>query len=159
MHGSAASRLMRHLADGKPACVTVTLLDGLVLARSAFHHSMNYRSVVAFGQARPVRDLQAKREALRTYMDRLAPGRWDAARQPNAKEESATLVVEFPLDQASAKVRAGPPKDEPEDMDHPAWSGVVPLRLTAGAPQQDPTQAPADVPPNVAAWRPERRGR
>jgi hypothetical protein len=156
LHGSRASRLLKALASGSEVCITVTLLDGIVLARSAFHHSMNYRSAVLFGHARPLEG-DAAWDALKAYMDRLVPGRWDEARQPNPKEMAGTLVVEFPIAEASAKVRAGPPKDEPEDMAFPAWSGIVPLRTTVGAPEQDPTQATRTPPPHVTAWRPERR--
>ncbi|HEX2065789.1 MAG TPA: pyridoxamine 5'-phosphate oxidase family protein [Candidatus Thermoplasmatota archaeon] len=152
LHGSRASRMMRHLASGAPVCVTVTLLDGLVLARSAFHHSMNYRSVVVHGQARPVPDREAN-AALLAYMERLLPGRWDAVRQPDAKELAGTLVVGLPLAAASAKVRAGPPGDEPEDLGFPAWAGVLPLRTVVGPAEQDPQQAPAPVPPHVSGWR------
>jgi nitroimidazol reductase NimA-like FMN-containing flavoprotein (pyridoxamine 5'-phosphate oxidase superfamily) len=155
LHGSAASRMMRALAS-QPVCVAVTLLDGLVLARSAFNHSMNYRSAVVYGQARQLEG-DAKLEALRVYMDRLVPGRWDAARQPNAKEVAATLVVELSLKESSCKVRTGPPVDDAEDLTFPCWAGVVPLRLRAGPPAQAAGQAPMPVPPAVEAWRPERR--
>ncbi|MCA1811045.1 MAG: pyridoxamine 5'-phosphate oxidase family protein [Halobacteriales archaeon] len=156
LHGSRASRMMRHLAAGAPVCVTVTLLDGLVLARSAFHHSMNYRSVVVHGQAKPIPP-EATNALLFRYMERLLPGRWDDVRQPSAKELAGTLAVELPLDAASAKVRTGPPLDEPEDIPFPAWAGVVPLRLAAGTAEQDPQQAKAPAPANVVGWRPERR--
>lgn len=156
LHGSRASRMMRHLAAGAPVCVTVTLLDGLVLARSAFNHSMNYRSVVVHGQAKVVPAEEANAFLLR-YMERLLPGRWDAVRQPSAKELSATLCVELPLDAASAKVRTGPPVDEPEDLAFPAWAGVVPLALATGTPLQDAQQAKAPAPSHVTGWRPERR--
>jgi uncharacterized protein len=152
LHGSTASRLMRTLASGAPVCVAVTLLDGVVLARSAFHHSMNYRSVVLFGRARLAPE--GTERALHRYMDLLVPGRWETARRPDAKELAGTMVVELPLDEAVAKVRRGPPGDEPEDMAHPAWSGIVPLRTVVGPPEQDPTQAPAAAPPEVVAWRP-----
>jgi nitroimidazol reductase NimA-like FMN-containing flavoprotein (pyridoxamine 5'-phosphate oxidase superfamily) len=156
LHGSRASRMMRHLASGAPVCVTVTLLDGIVLARSAFHHSMNYRSVVVHGQAAAIPEAETNALLLR-YMERLLPGRWDAVRQPSAKELAGTLAVELPLTAASAKVRTGPPLDEPEDVGFPVWAGVVPLRVAADAPRQDPTQAPAPAPVHVTAWRPDRR--
>jgi nitroimidazol reductase NimA-like FMN-containing flavoprotein (pyridoxamine 5'-phosphate oxidase superfamily) len=156
LHGSRASRMMRHLASGAPVCVTVTLLDGLVLARSAFHHSMNYRSVVVHGSAQPIPS-EATNALLFRYMERLLPGRWDDVRQPNTKELAGTLAVELPLDAASAKVRTGPPLDEPEDVAFPAWAGVVPLHLAAGTAEQDPQQAKAPAPANVTGWRPERR--
>ena len=130
VHGSAASRLLRHLAGGAPVCVTVTLVDGLVLARSVFNHSVNYRSVVVFGTATLVED-DEKREALRALAELLAPGRWDEARQPTAKELKATWILSLPIDEASAKVRTGPEEDEPEDLDLPVWAGVVPVHLAA----------------------------
>ena len=156
LHGSRASRLMQHLASGAPVCITVTLLDGLVLARSAFHHSMNYRSAVLFGSASPVPPEETDR-VLRTYMDRLVPGQWDVARRPNAKELAGTLAVWFPIQEWSVKSRAGPPGDEPEDLGFPSWSGVLPLRLAVDEPRQDPTQEAANPPAHVAAWRPDRR--
>jgi nitroimidazol reductase NimA-like FMN-containing flavoprotein (pyridoxamine 5'-phosphate oxidase superfamily) len=156
LHGSRASRMMRHLASGAPVCVAVTLLDGVVLARSAFNHSMNYRSVVVQGAATPMPDAEAN-AVLLAYMERLLPGRWDAVRQPNAKELAATLVVELPLTAASAKVRTGPPMDDAEDLAFPAWAGVVPLRTVVDAPIQDARQEPQPAPPHVASWRPEKR--
>ena len=137
LHGSAASRMIRHLAQGVPACVTVTTVDGLVFARSAFHHSMNYRSVVAFGQARLLTEADEKLHALAIISDHVAPGRWAAARPPNSQELKATGVLEFLIDEASAKIRSGPPKDDAEDLDWPVWAGVVPLRLSPGAPRPD----------------------
>ena len=133
LHGSAASRMLRELDCGIPACVTVTLVDGLVLARSAFHHSMNYRSVVAFGTARKIHDLGQKTEALRVISEHLIRGRWDEVRLPNEKELKATAVLEFTMEEASAKVRAGPPMDDEEDYALPVWAGVLPLILTPRA--------------------------
>jgi nitroimidazol reductase NimA-like FMN-containing flavoprotein (pyridoxamine 5'-phosphate oxidase superfamily) len=130
VHGSAASRMLRHAASGMPMCATVTLFDGLVLARSVFNHSVNYRSVVVFGTATLVGDAE-KREALRALTEQLAPGRWDEARQPTAKELKATSILSLPLDEASAKVRTGAEEDEPEDLDLPVWAGVVPVHLAA----------------------------
>jgi len=130
VHGSAASRMLRHAASGMPMCATVTLFDGLVLARSVFNHSVNYRSVVVFGTATLVDDAE-KREALRALTEQLAPGRWDEARQPTAKELKATSILSLPLDEASAKVRTGAEEDEPEDLDLPVWAGVVPVHLAA----------------------------
>jgi nitroimidazol reductase NimA-like FMN-containing flavoprotein (pyridoxamine 5'-phosphate oxidase superfamily) len=130
VHGSAASRLLRHLAGGARACVTVTLVDGLVLARSVFNHSVNYRSAVVFGTATLVEDAE-KREALRALTEQLAPGRWDEARQPTEQELKATWILSLPIDEASAKVRTGPEEDEPEDLDLPVWAGVVPVHLAA----------------------------
>lgn len=156
LHGSTASRLMQHLAAGKPVCVTVTLLDALVLSRSAFHHSMNYRSAVLFGSARRIPP-EATAAALATYMERVLPGRWDEVRPPNAKELAGTLVVEFPIGEFSCKVRSGPPGDEPDDMAHPAWSGIVPMPTVVQAPVQDPTQAARPPPRHVSGWRPGQR--
>jgi len=138
LHGSAASRMLRELSTGVPACVTVTHVDGIVLARSAFHHSMNYRSVVAFGTARCINDIQGKAEALRVISDHLITGRWEETRNPTAKELKATSVLEFTIEDASAKTRSGPPMDDEEDYALPVWAGVVPLHLRATAPLPDP---------------------
>jgi len=129
LHGSAASRMMRELETGVPACVTVTLVDGLVLARSAFHHSMNYRSVVAFGTARKIDGNEQKTEALRIISDHVIAGRWDEVRAPYEKELKATTVLEFLIEEASAKIRTGPPVDDEEDYSLPVWAGVLPLGL------------------------------
>ena len=128
VHGSSASRMLRHAATGAPMCATVTLLDGLVLAKSVFNHSMNYRSVVVLGEATQLPD-DRKTEALRIFTERVAPGRWAEARQPTATELKATTILTLPLTEASAKVRSGPPEDELEDVDLPVWSGVVPIHL------------------------------
>jgi uncharacterized protein len=138
LHGSAASRMLRELSTGVPACVTVTHVDGIVLARSAFHHSMNYRSVVSFGTARSIDDIQGKAEALRVISDHLIAGRWEEVRNPTAKELKATSVLEFTIEDASAKTRSGPPMDDEEDYALPVWAGVVPLHLRAAAPLRDP---------------------
>ena len=130
--------------------MTVTLLDGLVLARSAFHHSMNYRSVVVFGTARAVDDPAAKLEALRALSEHMIPGRWDDVRQPSERELQLTTVLSVPLTEASAKVRTGPPLDEEEDYELPVWAGVVPLRLVAGRPIDDPRSAENSGPPKYA---------
>jgi len=137
LHGSSASRLLRALAAGAPACATVTLLDGLVLARSAFHHSMNYRSVVVLARATRIDDAEERLAALRSVVEHVLPGRWRAARRPSAAELAQTLVVALPLDEASAKVRTGDPKDDPEDLALDVWAGTVPLSLVAGAPIAD----------------------
>lgn len=137
IHGSAASRMLRQLDTGVSACVTVTHVDGLVLARSAFHHSMNYRSVVAFGTAKMIEDPARKVEALRVVSEHLIKGRWDDVRQPNEKELKATSVLEFTIDEASAKIRTGPPLDDQEDYALPVWAGVLPLHLTTGAAMPD----------------------
>lgn len=131
LHGSAANRMLRLAADGRPLCVTVTLLDGLVLARSAFHHSMNYRSVVVFGQARVVEG-EEKVRALEAFVDHIVPGRSAEARPPDERELAATLVIAVPLDEASAKVRTGPPSDDEADMALDVWAGVIPLGLVRG---------------------------
>jgi uncharacterized protein len=130
LHGSAASRMLRHAAGGAPVCATVTLFDGLVLARSVFNHSVNYRSVAVFGRAVLV-DAREKREALHALTEQLAPGRWDEARQPTEQELKATWILALPLDEASAKVRTGAEEDEPEDAGLPVWAGVVPVHLAA----------------------------
>lgn len=137
LHGSAASRMLRELETGVPACVTVTLVDGLVLARSAFHHSINYRSVVAFGMARKIDNPEQKTHALRVLSDHVIAGRWEQVRGPNAQELQATSVLEFLIEEASAKVRTGPPLDDEEDYPLPVWAGVVPVKLTVGAPVPD----------------------
>lgn len=138
LHGSAASRMLRELSTGVPACVTVTLVDGLVLARSAFHHSMNYRSVVAFGTARKIEDPIHKTEALRVISDHLIAGRWQDVRAPYEQELKATSVLEFEMEEASAKIRNGPPLDDEEDYALPMWAGVLPLTTKAGEPIPDP---------------------
>jgi nitroimidazol reductase NimA-like FMN-containing flavoprotein (pyridoxamine 5'-phosphate oxidase superfamily) len=136
VHGSAASRMLRHLAGGVRVCVTVTLFDGLVLARSVFNHSVNYRSVVLLGTATLV-DGDEKRAALHALTEQLAPGRWDEARQPTAKELKATWILSVPIEEVSAKVRNGPPEDDPEDEELPVWAGVVPVHLAAETSEYD----------------------
>jgi hypothetical protein len=143
IHGSAASRMLRTLSGGVPVCVTVTLLDGLVMARSAFHHSMNYRSVVVLGTAQAVQDEAEKLEALRVIVDHVSPGRWAEARPPNEKELKATSVLRLPIAEASAKVRTGPPIDDEEDYALPVWAGVLPLRLVAQPAVADARLHPA----------------
>src|SRR5215470_6935409 len=137
LHGSSASRMLGELETGVPACVNVTLVDGLVLARSAFHHSMNYRSVVAFGTARKIGEPEQKVHALRTISEHLMAGRWNDVRGPSQKELKATAVLEFVMEEASAKVRAGPPLDDEEDYGLPVWAGILPLGLEAKAPVPD----------------------
>jgi uncharacterized protein len=136
VHGSAASRMLRHAAAGMPMCATVTLFDGLVLARSVFNHSVNYRSVVVFGTATLVEGAE-KREALRALTEQLAPGRWDEARQPTGKELKATWILALPLAEASAKLRTGAEEDDPEDRELPVWAGVVPVHLAAEPSEYD----------------------
>jgi nitroimidazol reductase NimA-like FMN-containing flavoprotein (pyridoxamine 5'-phosphate oxidase superfamily) len=137
LHGSPASRMLRALSAGGPVCATVTLIDGLVLARSAFHHSVNYRSAVVFGTASEVTGEAEKTEALRLFMEHVVPGRWVQARRPNARELKATLVVAISMEEVSAKVRTGGPIDDEEDYALPVWAGVVPLKLTKGEPIED----------------------
>ena len=146
VHGSAASRMLRTIEQGVPVCVSVTLLDGLVLARSAFHHSMNYRSVVVLGTAEKITGDDEKLRALRAIVDHLLPGRWEEVRPPNDNELLATSVLRVPLEEASAKVRTGPPLDDDEDMGLSCWAGVIPMTLTPGAPLDDPTLAPGILP-------------
>src|SRR5438270_10322072 len=137
IHGSAASRMLRQLKESVPVCVTVTLLDGLVLARSVFNHSMNYRSVVVLGKATLVDDPKEKLAALRTLSEHILPGRWEDARQPNEPELKATSVLRVPIEEFSAKVRTGPPIDDEEDYAFPKWAGVVPLEMKVGGPIND----------------------
>lgn len=146
IHGSTASRMLRTLDQGIKVCVTVTLLDGLVLARSVFDHSMNYRSVVIMGTVRMVADRDEKIDALRRFTNHVVPGRWQEARQPNDQELKATTVLVLPLEEVSAKVRTGPPMDEEADYALPIWAGVVPLRIRAGEPVPDPRNLPAAPP-------------
>ena len=157
IHLSTASRLVRTLSRGVDCCLTVTLLDGLVLARAAFLHSANYRSVVVLGRARVVESEDEVLEAARAFTDQLVPGRWDAIRPPTRQELKATRVLALPLDEASAKIRTGPPLDEDEDLDRDVWAGVVPLELVPGAPVPDPRmRAAIPVPEHVRDWRPAR---
>ena len=154
VHGSAASRMVKVLASGVPACVTVTLLDGLVLARSGFHHSMNYRSVVVLGTAAEITDPVEKRRALDAIVEHIVPGRLSAVRPPSELELRATRVVALALDEASAKVRTGPPKDDEADYALPCWAGEVPLRLTPSEPVPDPRlTAGTATPEHVRVWR------
>ena len=144
-HGSAASRTLRGLAGGLPVCVTVTLSDGLVLARSVFNHSMNYRSVVAIGKATLIEDPTEKLEALRAFTEKLIPGRWNDARQPNEKELKATSILKLPLTEVSAKVRVGDVEDDAPDYELPVWAGVIPLRMVTEAPVRD-SRCEASIP-------------
>lgn len=137
LHGSVASRMLRELEQGIAACVTVTLVDGLVLARSAFHHSMNYRSAVAFGTARKIADAGQKMECLRVISEHLIAGRWTGVREPSKQELNATAVLEFSIEEASAKSRMGPPVDDEDDYGLPVWAGVIPLEMKAGPPVPD----------------------
>lgn len=137
IHGSAASRMLRTLDQDIKVCVTVTLVDGLVLARSSFHHSVNYRSVVVLGTAQLVLNRDEKMDALRRFTNHIVPGRWDEARVPNDQELKATSVLVLPMEEVSAKVRTGPPIDDEEDYEIPIWAGVVPVHLRAGDPIPD----------------------
>jgi nitroimidazol reductase NimA-like FMN-containing flavoprotein (pyridoxamine 5'-phosphate oxidase superfamily) len=137
LHGSAASRMLRELETGIPACVTVTLVDGLVLARSAFDHSMNYRSVVAFGRAQKIADAEQRIRSLRVISEHLIAGRWKEIREPSEKELKATTVLEFLIEEASSKVRSGPPLDDENDYGLPVWAGVLPLEIRSRLPIPD----------------------
>ena len=153
IHGSAASRMLRQMKESVPVCVTVTLLDGLVLARSVFNHSMNYRSVVILGKAGLVDDPAEKLEALRLLSEHIIPGRWDDARQPNERELKQTSVLRIPIEEFSSKVRIGPPIDDEEDLSFPTWAGVVPLEMKTGTPENDPTLQPGrEVPEYVRSY-------
>ena len=142
IHGSAASRMLRQVKEGVPVCVTVTLLDGLVLARSIFNHSMNYRSMMVLGKATLVDDPAEKLEALRLLSEHIIPGRWADSRQPNDRELKATSVLRLPIEEFSAKVRQGPPIDDEEDYSFPTWAGIVPLEMKVGTPINDPRLDP-----------------
>ena len=147
IHGSAASRMLRQMKQGVPVCITVTLLDGLVLARSVFNHSMNYRSVVILGKATLVDNPEEKLAALRVLSEHILPGRWDDARRPNERELKATSVLRVPIEEFSSKVRSGPPIDDEEDYSFPTWAGVIPLEMTVGTTINDPRLDPGRTVP------------
>jgi nitroimidazol reductase NimA-like FMN-containing flavoprotein (pyridoxamine 5'-phosphate oxidase superfamily) len=152
-HGSSASRMLDKI-DGAEACVTVTIVDGLVIARSAFNHSVNYRSVMLLGRAHAVHDPAEKEARLRRFVDQLFPGRWDMLRPANAQEMKATSVIGMKIEEGSAKIRSGPPKDDEEDLALPIWAGVLPVRMAMGTPIDDPTLVAGLVPPaHVGAFR------
>jgi nitroimidazol reductase NimA-like FMN-containing flavoprotein (pyridoxamine 5'-phosphate oxidase superfamily) len=152
-HGSAASRMLESV-DEADACVTVTIIDGLVLARSAYHHSVNYRSVMLLGRAHAVKDPAEKEMRLRRFVEHMFPGRWDMLRAATPQELKATMVVGMPINEGSAKVRTGPPKDDEEDLELPIWAGVLPVRMQMLPPVDDPTLPPGLVPPaHVGAFR------
>jgi uncharacterized protein len=154
IHGSAASRMLRRLNEGVPVCVTVTLLDGIVFARSIFNHSMNYRSAMVLGTAVLIEDRAAKLEALRILSEHIAPGRWKDVRQPSEQELKATSVLRLPIEEFSGKVRQGPPIDDEEDLTFPTWAGVLPLSLRTGTPINDPELKPdLAVPEYVMNYR------
>ena len=153
LHGSPVSRLLKTLEQGVDVCFTVTLLDALVVARSLFHHSMNYRSVVLFGKAHLVTEESEKMTALRAFTDHMIPERWQQARLPNSQELKATTVLSFPIEEGSAKVRTGPPSDDAEDYALPIWAGELPLKVIAGSPIADPKLNDAiAVPENIANY-------
>ena len=145
LHGAKASRLLKHIEEGNPICIEATVVDGLVLARSVFHHSVNYRSVVLFGSGRLLEEDDEKLAALEAVTEHLVPGRWQDARLPNSRELNATSVVEIKIDAASAKVRVGQPVDEEEDYTLPVWAGVLPLQEVSSTPIHDELQ-PVDIP-------------
>ncbi len=153
LHGSVASRLAKRLGEGLRISVCVTLLDGMVLARSVFEHSMNYRSVVCLGSAKVIAEQGEKLEALRVLTEHLLPGRWDDARQPNAKELAATTVLALPLQEVTVKSRSGPPDDLEKDKARPHWAGVIPLQLQPGPAQPDALAADTAVPDYVTGYR------
>lgn len=154
IHGSSASRMLRTLKEGVQMCVTITILDGIVLARSAFHHSMNYRSVVVLGTAREVTNSEEKYSALKAIVDHVAPNRWPDVRWPTEQELKATSVLRLPLEEVSAKIRTGPPLDDEEDYQLPCWAGEVPLRLTPQPPVADPRLLPeVDTPSYAHTYR------
>ena len=151
IHGSQASRMLRVLGQGIDVCVTVTLIDGLVLARSAFHHSMNYRSVMVFGRARVIDDRAEKLQALFALSEHMIPRRWQDVREPSEEELQQTTVLSLPIEEGSAKIRTGPPLDDEEDYALPVWAGVIPLKVVAETPIADP-RLPANTPiPDYAA--------
>lgn len=157
LHGAVASRWLSSFGEGSPVSISITLLDGLVLAQSAFSHSMNYRSVVCFGVALQVTDRKRKKAAFQAFVEHLVPGRWHDCRQPDDKEIDATIVLSVPIAEASVKVRSGPPRDSEKDVGLGYWTGVVPLQITAGEPLPDPLMEPARPSPRyVAAYK---RGR
>lgn len=153
-HGSPASRMVRRMKKGIDVCVTITLVDGLIIARAPFHSSLSYRSVVVFGTARAVEDVAEKWEAFRIITEHVAPGRWNDSRLPNDSETRRTSILAVPLAEASAKVSIGPPEDDAEDYDLPLWAGEIPLRTVAGPPVPDPAlRGPVEVPQYLLDYR------
>ncbi len=151
VHGSASSRLLKALAGGTPCCITVTLIDGIVLARSLLHHSMNYRSVVIIARGRALTKGEEKNRALERITEHVVPGRWNDARQPTDRELDATSVIEFPIEECSAKMRTGPPNDDERDYQLPHWAGVIPLALMAGEPVPDERLKPGTPRPSYVS--------
>lgn len=155
LHGSVASGNLRAMRDGIDVCVTVTIVDGIAAARSLFHHSMNYRSVVVFGRTRAVDDVVEREEAFRAITDHVLPGRWDDARRPNRSEGRQTTIIAVPITEASAKIRSGGVGDEPEDLELGVWAGVIPVSLVPGEPIPDPGLDPSiGVPDYIRSWKP-----
>ncbi len=158
LHGAVASRWISSFEKGMPVSVCVTLLDGLVLAQSAFSHSMNYRSVVCFGEATMVTDSDRKAVAFQAFVDHLIPGRWEDTKQPDRKETDATTVLSVPINEASIKIRSGPPKDAAKDLEEGHWTGVIPLEISNGSPIPDPVMKESiAMPEYVRAFDPKRR--
>ena len=154
VHGSAASRMMREMSKEIEVCVTITLIDGLVLARSAFHHSMNYRSVVILGKATLIEDEQEKFDALKAFTEHIIPNRWEEIRPPNSKELKGTTVLSLPINEASAKIRVGNPVDDEEDYAMNVWAGVIPLKLTTGQTIADERlKEGIEIPPHVLNYQ------
>ncbi len=154
LHGSQASRMLRHLKAGGSACLTVTLLDGIVFARTVFNHSINYRSAIVFGRGQAIEGAEAQYEALKVFMERVLPGRWDDTRLPNENEMKQTTIVALTIESASAKIRTGPPKDDEEDLSWPTWAGVLPIQQIYGAPIADPRQQEeVDVPEYIRSFQ------
>ncbi len=154
LHGAVNNRLLNHIGGGHPLCIGVTLVDGIVFARSVFHHSMNYRSVTVFGKARVIETDNEKLDALEAISNHIVRGRWEEARLPNQREMDTTTVVAVQIESASAKIRTGPPNDNPEDYDLPIWAGVLPLRESAHEPVQDPRLASGiAIPSYISAYK------
>ena len=151
IHGSRASRMLRCAIGQAPLCITVTLLDGIVLARSAYHHSMNYRSVVILARGDEVTDPEMRLTVFKALTENIIPGRWDDLRPPNENENAVTMIASFPINEASAKIRTGPPNDEEDDFALPYWAGVIPLSLKAGSPQPDPKLPDATAIPDYVS--------
>jgi len=157
IHGAVAAGNLRELRDGIDVCLTVTLVDGIVAARSLFNHSMNFRSAVVFGTPRLVTDPDERDVSLRAIAEHVLPGRWDEARQPSRAEDRQTMILAISIDDASAKMRSGPPVDDDEDMGLDVWAGVIPLSVVAGEPQPDPALAPGiDLPGSIRDYQPGR---